>query len=96
MCDPATPSHRVCPAAGTDRFQASSPPRPLVPNTVCWLAGVGPQYPAPVFTLAGAGLAPTSAYQGRDSWRNWMTPPLAETVFWWLNESNVGLVNPHG
>src|SRR5580700_1790317 len=96
VCDPATPSHRVCPPAGMDRFQVSRPPRPLVPNAVCWLAGVGPQNPVPVCTLAGAGVAPTSAYQGRDSWRNWMTPPLAETVFWWLKESNVGLVNPHG
>ena len=96
MCDPATPSHRVCPPAGIDRFQVNRPPRPLVPNTACWLAGVGPQKPVPVRTVAGCGLAPTSAYQGRDSWRNWMTPPLAETVFWWLKESNVGLVNPHG
>src|SRR4029077_17498880 len=96
VCAPATPSHRVCPPAGTDSSQSSPPPRPLVPNAVCWLAGVGPQNPVPVCTLAGAGVAPTSAYQGRDSWRNWMTPPLAETAFWWLKESNVGLVNPHG
>ena len=84
VCDPATPSHSVVPAAGMDRFQASSPPWPLVPNTVCWLAGVGPQKPAPVRTVAGCGFAPTSAYQGRDSWPNWMMPPLADTVFWWL------------
>src|SRR5215471_16650820 len=39
VCDPATPSHSVWPPAGTDRFQASCPARPLVPNTFCWLAG---------------------------------------------------------
>src|ERR1051326_7728324 len=58
VCDPATPSHRVCPAAGMDSFQVSSPPRPLVPNVACWLGGVGPQNPVPVVTLAGCGLAP--------------------------------------
>src|SRR3984885_9833836 len=48
VCDPATPTHSVGPPAGTGRFQVSCPPRPLVPNAVRWLAGVGPQKPVPV------------------------------------------------
>ena len=58
VCDPATPSHRVCPPAGIDRFQFSCPPRPLVPNTACCLAGVGPQKPVPVRTVGRLRVRP--------------------------------------
>jgi hypothetical protein len=85
FCEPDTPSHSVRPAAGTDRFQVSWPPSPLVPNTAWSLAEVGPQSPDPVVVLDGAVAAPTSAYHGVCSWLNVMTPLAAETVFWWLN-----------
>ena len=44
----------------------------------------------------GAVAAPTSAYHGVCSWLNVMTPLAAETVFWWLNWSQVGVVDAQG
>ena len=44
----------------------------------------------------GAGDAPTSAYHEVFSWLNVMTPSAAETVFWLLNWSQVGVVDPQG
>src|SRR5580704_8816112 len=94
--EPETPSHRVRPAAGTARFQVSWPPSPLVPK-VAWSVGeVGPQSPDPVAVADGVVAEPTSAYHGVFSWLKVMTPWAAETVFWLLNWSQVGVVDPHG